>query len=92
MVDQDRIKFWRRILIIGGGTAVAGIVVAGVGLLAVLYTYGSDLPDIEQLEDYEPAVTTRVHAADGRLLTEFARERRLFECLKSLGSWSRLSA
>ncbi len=86
MVDQDRIKFWRRILIIGGGTAVAGIVVASVGLLAVLYTYGSDLPDIEQLEDYEPAVTTRVHAADGRLLTEFARERRLFVPINAIPS------
>jgi penicillin-binding protein 1A len=78
MADQARIKFWRRIAFIGGGTAIASLVAAGVGFLAVLYTFGSDLPDIEQLEDYEPPVTTRVHAADGRLLTEFARERRLF--------------
>ncbi|TDI58980.1 MAG: penicillin-binding protein 1A [Alphaproteobacteria bacterium] len=78
MADQDRVKFWRRTLYIGGGTAIAGILAAGVGLLAVLYSFGSDLPDIEQLKDYEPPVTTRVHASDGRLLTEFARQRRLF--------------
>ena len=78
MANQDRVKFWRRTLYIGGGTAIAGILAAGVGLLAVLYSFGSDLPDIEQLKDYEPPVTTRVHASDGRLLTEFARQRRLF--------------
>ena len=37
-----------------------------------------DLPDYSQLQDYEPPVMTRVHAADGSLLAEYARERRLY--------------
>src|SRR5215475_3238196 len=37
-----------------------------------------DLPDYTQLEDYEPPVMTRVHASDGALLGEYARERRLY--------------
>src|SRR5690606_37667817 len=32
----------------------------------------------EVLARYEPPVTTRVHAADGALMGEFARERRLY--------------
>ena len=30
------------------------------------------------LASYEPPVTTRVHASDGALMGEFARERRLY--------------
>ena len=37
-----------------------------------------DLPDYEVLANYEPPVTTRVHASDGALMGEFARERRLY--------------
>src|SRR6185312_1765891 len=31
-----------------------------------------------QLQDYEPPVMTRVHAGDGSLIAEYARERRLY--------------
>jgi penicillin-binding protein 1A len=37
-----------------------------------------DLPDYEVLASYSPPVTTRVHADDGSLIAEYARERRLF--------------
>ena len=60
----------------GIGTALALLVAAGawmfVGGLA------KDLPDYEVLAKYEPPVTTRVHASDGALMGEFARERRLY--------------
>ena len=36
------------------------------------------LPDYEVLAKYEPPVTTRIHASDGSLMGEFARERRLY--------------
>ncbi|NNM74591.1 penicillin-binding protein 1A [Enterovirga aerilata] len=42
------------------------------------WTYSQDLPDHAALANYEPPVTTRVHAADGSLLAEYARERRLY--------------
>src|ERR1700730_4672854 len=44
----------------------------------LLYHYSRDLPDYSQLQDYEPPVMTRVHAADGELLAEYAKERRLY--------------
>ena len=40
--------------------------------------FSKDLPDTAQLRNYEPPVMTRVHAGDGSLLAEYARERRLF--------------
>ena len=56
------------ILFIAGITAVAGL----------MWHYSKDLPDYSQLQNYEPPVMTRVHAADGSLLAEYANERRLY--------------
>src|SRR6202050_3906022 len=58
----------------------AGTVVFLVGVAAVaglIWHYSKDLPDYSQLQDYEPPVMTRVHAADGALLGEYSKERGL---------------
>jgi penicillin-binding protein 1A len=55
------------------------VFLVGTGAVAgLLWHYSKDLPDYSQLQDYEPAVMTRVHASDGSLLAEFAHERRLY--------------
>jgi penicillin-binding protein 1A len=46
--------------------------------VAVWEHYSRDLPDSASLRDYQPPVATRVHAGDGRLLAEYAIERRIF--------------
>ncbi|KJC51171.1 penicillin-binding protein [Bradyrhizobium sp. LTSP885] len=59
----------------------AGSVVFLVGVAAVaglIWHFSKDLPDYTQLQNYEPPVMTRVHAVDGSLLGEFAKERRLY--------------
>jgi penicillin-binding protein 1A len=51
----------------------------GVGAVAgLVWHFSKDLPDYSQLQDYEPPVMTRVHASDGSLLAEYAKERRLY--------------
>jgi penicillin-binding protein 1A len=70
-----------RIFRVLGWLAIVGVVCGIVGAGTVLYGlwhFGRGLPDYQQLADYEPPVTSRVHAGDGRLIGEFARERRLF--------------
>ncbi len=57
--------------------AVLFVVAAAVGAF-FYWKYSQDLPDHAQLANYEPPVMTRVHAADGSLLAEYARERRLY--------------
>ncbi len=54
------------------------LVLGTVGAGLVLWHYQQDLPDTNQLKNYEPPVMTRVHAADGSLLAEYAHERRLY--------------
>jgi len=52
---------------------------AGSGaVLYVIWNASKDLPDYKSLANYEPPVMTRIHAADGSLLAEYAQERRLF--------------
>ena len=54
---------------------------AGAGLVGLYYLYdqyNGDLPDYYRLTDYRPPTVTRVHAGDGRILAEFAAERRVF--------------
>ena len=51
---------------------------AGGGGLYLLYHFGRELPDYQQLAVYEPPTVTRVHAGDGRLLAEYAVEKRVF--------------
>lgn len=54
-------------------------VVAGIaGVAALFLIYGGNLPDYRKLATYAPPVATRLYAADGSLLIEYAEERRVF--------------
>jgi len=60
--------------------AAGFMVVIGVAAAAlyIIWDVSRDLPDYKQLAAYEPPVMTRMHAADGSLLAEYAEQRRLF--------------
>src|SRR4051794_34704491 len=58
--------------------------VGATGLGFLLWKYSQDLPDYSQLATHEPAVMTRVHAGDGSLLAEYARERRLYTPIQAV--------
>jgi len=62
-------------------------ILAFAGAGAVLYGFhhfGRGLPDYDYLADYEPPVVTRVHAGDGRLLAEYARNKRVFVPIEAI--------
>ncbi len=54
----------------------AGLV--GAGILGWVYSVTRDLPAPRELKTYEPPITSRVHAGDGTLVAEFARQHRVF--------------
>ncbi len=68
----------------GFGLALAGVVVGAVGLWFAVEHYGGDLPEHAQLADYEPPIATRIYAADGRFLAEYAREQRVFVPIEAI--------
>src|SRR2546430_68617 len=70
-----------------GWMFAAGTVLFLVGIAAaagLLWHFSKDLPDYSQLQDYEPPVMTRVHASDGALVAEYAKERRLYVPIQAI--------
>lgn len=67
-----------RIIMWGFSLGALGLIGAVAGVMAIVYYYGADLPDYRALEKYEPKIVTRAYAVDGRLLAEFAAEKRVY--------------
>ncbi|HEY8124987.1 MAG TPA: penicillin-binding protein 1A [Methylocystis sp.] len=59
-------------------TATIVFLIGAIAASGLVYYFSKDLPDTAQLRDYEPPVTTRLHAGDGSILAEYSHERRLF--------------
>ncbi|CUH83660.1 penicillin-binding protein 1A [Thalassovita mediterranea] len=55
-----------------------GIAVAALSIGSIFYIYGRDLPSHEALAQYTPPTISRIYSGEGRLIDEFAKERRLF--------------
>ncbi len=80
--EQKR-RRWRGgfVLRFFGFLFAAGMIVfvaASAGVAYVLWSVSKELPDYEVLANYEPPVMTRIHANDGRLIAEYAKERRIY--------------
>ena len=57
---------------------VNGALFAGLMIVGIFLSYGRDLPNHQQLAQYAPPTISRIYSGEGRLIDEFARERRLF--------------
>lgn len=55
-----------------------------IGAMAVFYHYSNDLPDYKHLAQYEPPIITRLYAADGKLMAEYATQRRIYVPLSAI--------
>ncbi len=78
-VKRKHRKSW--LLQLLGFAFTAGVFVflaASAGAAYFLWIISKDLPDYDKLATYKPPVITRVHAGDGRLIAEFAKERRIY--------------
>ncbi|MFT4150094.1 MAG: penicillin-binding protein 1A [Paracoccaceae bacterium] len=55
-----------------------GILFAALTVGGVFWMYSRDLPSYEFLSQYEPRIISRIYNGEGRIIDEFAEERRLF--------------
>ena len=55
-----------------------GLVLAALGLGAIFWMYSRDLPNHETLKQYAPATLSTIYSGEGRVMDEFAKERRIF--------------
>jgi penicillin-binding protein 1A len=54
------------------------VIAAALGVLTgVLVAYTGDLPQVSALDEYKPSTITRLYATDGRVIGEFATQRRV---------------
>lgn len=65
-------------------TALIGGVFAALAVVLVIQHYSADLPSTDQLANYNPAEVTRLYAADGKLMVEYAKEKRFFLPLSAI--------
>lgn len=72
---------FRFILSFFGGiftTLTMGLGMVALTIGAIFWVYGRDLPSHESLAEYTPPTISRIYSGQGRIIDEFAKERRLF--------------
>ncbi|OYW13946.1 MAG: hypothetical protein B7X02_01070, partial [Rhodospirillales bacterium 12-54-5] len=76
-------RFWRVVQWLIAAGFMAGIT-AVIAVMAIFQHYTADLPSTGQLSNYDPAVVTRLYANDGKLMAEYAKEKRFFLPLSAI--------
>lgn len=72
---------WWQIALLGvlGLSLVGALAVAGL-----LWHYSQDLPDLNQLQNYQPSLVTQVYSSDRQLIGQFFIERRILTPLSAI--------
>ncbi len=54
------------------------VLLTGVLIVGVLWTYSNDIPDYKFLKNYKPPVSSKVYSGEGELVADFSKEKRVF--------------
>ncbi len=73
-------KFLKNILLIS--TSI--VLLTGVLIVYVLWTYSNDIPDYKFLKNYKPPVSSKVYSGEGELVADFSKEKRVFVPFSSI--------
>jgi len=73
-------KFFKNIFILSSSF----ILLLGVLIITVLWTYSNDLPDYKFLKNYKPSVSSKVYSGNGELVSDFSKEKRIFVPFNSI--------
>ncbi len=58
--------------------SISIVLLTGVLIVLVLWTYSNDIPDYKFLKNYKPPVSSKVYSGDGELVADFSKEKRVF--------------
>ena len=56
----------------------------GVLILSILWSFSNKIPDYKFLKNYKPPVSSKVYSGDGTLVADFSREKRIFVPYESI--------
>ncbi len=60
------------------------VLLSGILIISILWTYSNDLPDYKFLKNYKPPVSSKVYSGNGDLVADFSQEKRVFVPFNSL--------
>lgn len=78
------LKSLAKLLLIGIGVAIAGIIGIAIFVAVALAVAYPNLPDVSALSDYRPKLPLRVYTADGVVIGEYGEERRNLTPIKDI--------
>jgi penicillin-binding protein 1A len=67
-------KLLKNILII----SLSFLLLLGILIFCVLWTYSNKIPDYKFLKNYKPPVSSKVYSGNGELVADFSKEKRIF--------------
>ena len=73
-------RWWLIALIVTAVILLGGLLSAG----GLLWYYAQDLPDLSQLQNYQPSLVTQVYSSDKQLIGQFFIERRILTPLPQI--------
>ena len=74
MAKQSNEELWARSVIRSFWITLTGT----IGVIVYIVVLAQDLPSIEQLENFDPDLVTRIYSADGKIIHELFLEKRVF--------------
>ncbi len=83
-MNSTKTNIFKEIILALSSMFFSGLVLGFFIILGLFYAYSRDLPDPAKLAKYEPAITTRLYANDGKLMAEYATEKRMYLPLESI--------
>ncbi len=60
------------------------LLLLGILIFGILWTYSSNIPDYKFLKNYKPPVSSKVYSGDGDLVADFSKEKRIFVPFNSI--------
>ena len=60
------------------------ILLSGILIISILWTYSNDLPDYKFLKNYKPPVSSKVYSGNGDMVADFSQEKRVFVPFNSI--------
>ena len=54
------------------------VLTGAIALIIYIFILSQDLPSIEQLENFDPDLVTRIYSSDGEIIHELFVEKRVF--------------
>ena len=75
-------KFFKNLIVV----ISCFILLSGVLILSILWSFSNKIPDYKFLKNYKPPVSSKVYSGDGTLVADFSREKRIFVPYESIPS------